>query len=489
MAEFRVDPDVRLADLAKRSHAGTIGHVVLFAVASIVLGPEITWVHGLAWVAFSALIVVRLLGATAGSYRTGSIALRTSLVAIGAIGTNALWSIAIATTHCTVHDARSSVLAAFITCGIASGTVSALAPSAWIQRGALATLLVPTTILGVFGIADTGGIGAGLSAALHGSYLLFMTAQGIAAGREYREAAERTDQLRHQAADAAATAKQLRGEMQHRAKVEQELRQAQKLEAIGRIAAGIAHEINTPIQFISDNCEFLELGIADLRNGLDAYRRLVHDAGLLAAAEQIEADRDLAFTLANLPEALASSQEGVRRVAQIVQATKQFAHPDQVQKVPTDLNAAVDSTLVVASSETRYISEVRFDHGELPKVPAHGGEIKQVLLNLITNAAHAIGDANRGTSRVGEIRIKTWASNRGVHVSVGDTGPGIPRELVDKIFEPFFTTKPVGKGSGQGLAIARAIIVDKHGGTIDVDSVVGTGSTFTIMLPFDVLSN
>jgi signal transduction histidine kinase len=486
---FRVDPDVRLADLAKRSHAGTIGHFAMFAVASIELGPEITWVHGLAWLAFSALMIVRVLGATAGTFRTGSVALRTTLIAIGAIGTNAMWSVAIATTHCAVHDARSSVLAAFITCGIGSGTISALAPSPWIQRGALATLLVPTTILGLLGFADTGGIGAGLSAALHGAYLLFMTVQGIAAGREYREAAERTDQLRRQAADAAATTAHLRAEMGHRAKVELELRQAQKLEAIGRIAAGIAHEINTPIQFISDNCEFLELGIADLRNGLDAYRRLVHDAGLLAAAEQIEADRDLAFTLANLPDALASSQEGVRRVAQIVQATKQFAHPDQVQKVPTDLNSAVESTLVVASSETRYISEVHFERGELPKVPAHGGEIKQVLLNLITNAAHAIGDANRGTARLGEIRIKTWASDRGVHVSVGDSGAGIPRELLDKIFEPFFTTKPVGQGSGQGLAIARAVVVDKHGGAIDVDSVVGAGSTFTIMLPFDPLSN
>ncbi|HEY1551497.1 MAG TPA: hypothetical protein VGG28_26895, partial [Kofleriaceae bacterium] len=405
MPPFRVDPDVRLADLAKRSHAGTIGHFVLFAVASLELGPEITWVHGLAWIAFSTLIAVRLLGSTAGSFRTGSVRLRTTLVAVGAIGTNAIWSVAIATTHCAVHDARSSVLAAFITCGIASGTISALAPTPWIQRGALAMLLLPTTILGLLGYADTGGIGPGLSAALHGSYLLFMTAQGIAAGREYREAAARTAQLRSQAAEAAASTAHLRSEMDQRAKVELELRQAQKLEAIGRIAAGIAHEINTPIQFISDNCEFLELGIADLRNGLDAYRRLVHDAGLLAAAEQIEADRDLAFTLANLPDALASSQEGVRRVAQIVQATKQFAHPDQVLKVPTDLNAAVESTLVVASSETRYIAEVHFERGELPKVPAHGGEIKQVLLNLITNAAHAIGDANRGTSRVGEIRI------------------------------------------------------------------------------------
>jgi signal transduction histidine kinase len=489
MPAFQVDPDTRLADLAKRSYAGTVGHLLLFAVASRELGPEITWVHGLAWLAFSTLIVVRLLGATAGAFRTGSVGLRTTLIAVGSIGTNAIWSVAIATTHSAVHDARSSVLAAFITCGIASGTISALAPSPWIQRGALAMLLVPTMILGMLGYADTGGIGAGLSAALHGSFLLFMTVQGLAAGREYREAAERTDQLSHQAADAVATNAQLRSEMEHRAKVELELRQAQKLEAIGRIAAGIAHEINTPIQFISDNCEFLELGIADLRSGLDAYRRLVRDAGLLAAAEKIETDRDLAFTLANLPEALASSQEGVRRVAQIVQATKQFAHPDQVQKVPTDLNTAIESTIVVASSETRYIAEVQFQRGELPKVPVHGGEIKHVLLHLITNAAHAISDANGGTSRVGEIRIKTWASDRGVHVSVGDTGTGIPRELLDKIFEPFFTTKNVGKGSGQGLAIAHAVIVDKHGGTIDVDSAVGVGSTFSIMLPFDVLAN
>ena len=290
---------------------------------------------------------------------------------------------------------------------------------------------------------------------------------------------------------AEETTLRLRTEIAHSAKMEVELRQAQKLEAIGRLAAGIAHQINTPVQFISDSCRFLSEGVEQLNDGLDDYRRIVRDIAdgrlapedALAGSTGIDVARDLQFLRDDLSGSAVLALDGLQRIADIVAATKAFAYPHQKEKVPTDVNKAIESTLIISNSHTRYVAVVVCELGELPKIPCHRGELNQVILNLIVNATHAIGDVVKDTGSRGVITIKTWSEPDRVRLSIGDTGTGMTADVLEKIYEPFFTTKPVGMGTGQGLAITRSAIVDKHGGTIDVISKVGVGTTFTIGLP------
>ena len=284
-----------------------------------------------------------------------------------------------------------------------------------------------------------------------------------------------------------AEAERVRAEAQRLA-MEVELRHAQKLEAVGRLAAGIAHEINTPVQFITDSCVFLSDGIESLKAGLTDYRALVEDLALeriareaaAARVEALEAAHDLAFMRAQLTEAAALSLAGLARVTKIVRATKEFAAADSGEKSPANLNAALESTLMICRHELDGVAEVVTDLGDIPLVSCVGGELNQVFLNLIINAADAISENHQP----GTISIKTWSLGDGwVKISISDTGGGIPKANLDKIFEPFFTTKAVGKGTGQGLAIARSIVVGRHGGQLEVASQPGQGTTFTIALP------
>jgi signal transduction histidine kinase len=175
--------------------------------------------------------------------------------------------------------------------------------------------------------------------------------------------------------------------------------------------------------------------------------------------------------------------EGLGRIATIVRSMKEFAHPDQTEKVPADLNQAIRSTLVIANNEYRYVAELATHLGELPLVECRLGEINQVILNLIVNATHAIADVVKDTGRLGKITVRTRLDGADVEISIQDTGAGIPAALRDKLFEPFFTTKEVGKGTGQGLALARSTIVNKHAGTLRFESECGKGTTFFIRLP------
>ena len=175
--------------------------------------------------------------------------------------------------------------------------------------------------------------------------------------------------------------------------------------------------------------------------------------------------------------------EGVTRVATIVKAMKDFAHPEHNQKMAVDLNRALTSTLVVARNELKYVADVETAFGDLPPVECHVGDMNQVFLNLLVNAAHAIGDAVNGSGQRGKIGIRTWCEGDWVRISISDTGCGIPEAIRARVFDPFFTTKTVGRGTGQGLAISRSIVVDKHGGTLTFDSEVGRGTTFSIGLP------
>jgi two-component system NtrC family sensor kinase len=252
----------------------------------------------------------------------------------------------------------------------------------------------------------------------------------------------------------------------------------------------VAHEINTPVQFVSDSVHFVREAMDDLSQIVDKYRELrtatengKDVAAAAKAAEEAEDDADLDYILENAPVALDRARDGLGRVAAIVRSMKEFAHPDRKEMAQSDLNQAIQSTLVIASNEYKYVAEVETDFAEIPLVNCYAGEINQVVLNLIVNAAHAIGDVVKGAGGKGKIKVTTRTLGDQVEISIGDTGKGIPVEVRSRIFDPFFTTKEVGRGTGQGLAIARTVVVDKHGGTLHFETEIGQGTTFYIRLP------
>jgi len=278
---------------------------------------------------------------------------------------------------------------------------------------------------------------------------------------------------------------------QERQLMEVQLRQAQKIEAIGCLAAGIAHEINTPIQYIGDNTRFLKDAFDELNKVLCAYGELFQATKqnlltpeLLKSAETIIQDSDLEYLFEQIPAAFRESLEGLGRVTKIVCAMKEFSHPGNREKEKADLNKAIDTTVTVARNEWKYVAEMALEFAPgLPLVPCFVGEFNQVILNLVVNAVHAIQDAQRQNPAKGRIVIRTRLDGDFVEVSVADTGTGIPEKCRPRIFEPFFTTKEAGKGTGQGLSLAYASIVKKHGGALAFETEVGKGTTFKIRLP------
>ena len=282
---------------------------------------------------------------------------------------------------------------------------------------------------------------------------------------------------------------QLYSEMQDRERMSMELQVAQKLESVGRLAAGIAHEINTPIQYVGDGVAFLQSAYADLERQLEAYReafkRLAAKESPAAVIEPVakgQSAPDLEFLRIEVPKAFERTLQGVERVAAIVRAMKEFAHPDVHEHSPADLNHAIETTLVVAHNEYKYAAAIETKFGPLPEVMCNVGELNQVFLNLIVNAAHAIRESGKDAS-TGCITIATARNGDGVLICIADNGCGIPQENLEKVFDPFFTTKEVGCGTGQGLAIAHTIVIEKHGGSIDVHSTAGVGTQFIVRLP------
>jgi two-component system NtrC family sensor kinase len=279
-------------------------------------------------------------------------------------------------------------------------------------------------------------------------------------------------------------------DIRERKKLELDLYQAQKLEAVGRLAAGVAHEINTPIQFVNDSIHFVRDAVKDVASLIDRYRELqrsvlsgsatAEQAADLTAAEE---NADLNYLLENLPRALDRSLEGLDRVTVIVRSMKEFAHPDRRDMIATDLNQAIRSTLTIARSEYRSVADVETELGDIPLVTCHPGDVNQAILNIVVNAAHAIGDIVRGTEQRGLIHVGTHVEDETVVITIRDSGGGIPDSIATQIFDPFFTTKEVGKGTGQGLAIARSVIHEKHGGELTFQSDRGKGTSFFIRLP------
>ena len=257
-----------------------------------------------------------------------------------------------------------------------------------------------------------------------------------------------------------------------------QLLQQDKMASVGQLAAGVAHEINNPMGFIISNLGSLGKYVEKLSAYLEADEKVLN--GCAPAIREMVAQERQKYKIdricKDMPDLIAESSDGAQRVRKIVQDLKDFSRVNGGEFISGDINQGLESTLSIASNELKYKTIVIKEYGQLPPVWCNMGQLNQVFLNILVNAAHAIVEH-------GEIRLTTWVEDNSARISISDTGCGIAPEHLKRIFDPFFTTKEVGKGTGLGLAIAYDIIVNKHGGRIDVQSEVGVGTTFTIMLP------
>jgi PAS domain S-box-containing protein len=279
-----------------------------------------------------------------------------------------------------------------------------------------------------------------------------------------------------------------------RRRLQNELERARKLEAVGQLAAGIAHEINTPLQYTGDNTQFIRESLQELSGVIDSCRSLL-EAGKsgsltperIAEAQALFADADIDYLLAETPQAIEQSLEGIHRVTEIVRAIRDFSRSPVGEKVSVDLNRSIESTITMCRNEWKHVAEMETDlDADLPAVPCLPGELNRVILNLITNAAHAIRDAvGEDPPARGTVRVTTRRDGGWVEIRVSDTGNGIPDEIRSRIFDPFFTTKEVGSAAGHGLTVTHSLVVEKHGGTLDFETEVGVGTTFIVRLPID----
>lgn len=282
-------------------------------------------------------------------------------------------------------------------------------------------------------------------------------------------------------------------EEKEKEQMQTKLLHAQKLESVGELAAGIAHEINTPIQYIGTNLSFIEEAFADFNKLLEHYQALVQAIARQESGQpyinSIDAcidEIDLAYLLQEVPQAIRQAHDGTERVSKLVLAMKDFSHPGSKEKEQSDINKIIQTTVQISRNEWKYCADVDLVLAEdLPLVPCHPNDIGQVILNLLINAAHSIKERleKLPNSPKGRIVIRTTPAQHHIAIELNDNGCGIPEAIIHKIFDPFFTTKEVGKGTGQGLAIARNVILNKHGGDIEVTSEEGLGSTFIIHLP------
>ena len=284
-----------------------------------------------------------------------------------------------------------------------------------------------------------------------------------------------------------------------RAKEEKEeimrqLLNAQKLEEVGRLAAGIAHEINTPSQYVASNLEFLKESFKDISELVDRCSALLKglergqvDQNLVGETTHVLEDVDWDYLKEELPEAIDQAQEGIQRVSKIVRAMKEFSHPGPKEKILQDLNKIIETTVTVSKNEWKYVADVQLDLDQgLPPTYCLGDEIGQVILNMIVNAAHAISESlgENPEQKKGLIKISSQKNGDFVEIGIRDNGNGIPEQIQGRIFDPFFTTKKAGKGTGQGLAIAKRIVEDNHGGSMSFSSRPGKGTLFLISIPF-----
>jgi len=313
-----------------------------------------------------------------------------------------------------------------------------------------------------------------------------------------------TDRVRLNAADIMARLRQATsGEMDHeslelclaewlkefetqRVVAEKQVLESEKWASIGRLAAGVAHEINTPVQYVGDNLRSLSDVFCDLATIIQKYQSAMRLANwgqltseALADIEAAEAELDISYLLADAPSAVNDGLAGVERISEIVRAMKDFSHVDRGEVSAVNINRLLQNTLTVARNEYKYVANVETHFGTLPMIEGYAGELSQVFLNLLVNAAHAIAD----TGQFGTITITTRHDESSVEIAIDDTGTGIPEQIRDRVFDSFVTTKEVGKGTGQGLSIARRIVNDKHKGTLAFETELGKGTRFIVRLP------
>ncbi len=317
--------------------------------------------------------------------------------------------------------------------------------------------------------------------------------------RAQRGLKEARDELEQKVKDRTAELEKeltLRHEVEkERGKLLAERLHAQKLESVGRLAAGIAHEINTPAQYIGSNIQFMQEAFEDTRRLvakllelLEAAKEEVVSSMLVEDIERLLEEVDWEYLSEEIPQTIEQSQDGVKRVTSIVLAMKEFSHPGGKEKTPANLNRIIETTVTVARNEWNYVASVETDlDSDLPPVPVLTDEIGQVILNLLVNATHAIASkvGENGEGGKGVISIATACHDGWAEVRIADSGTGIPEEARERIFDPFFTTKSVGKGTGQGLAIAYDVVTQKHRGTLAFETEQGKGTTFIIRLPLN----
>ena len=275
--------------------------------------------------------------------------------------------------------------------------------------------------------------------------------------------------------------------------LEAQLRHAQKMESVGQLAAGIAHEINTPVQFVGDNIRFLTNSFEELEALLELLRQFDDSSqtqedwdALQAQRNRLEQSMDLEFIRKEVPEALVQSLVGIERVTTIVKAMKEFSHPGETSKTAVDINDGLMSSITVSRNEWRYIAEVTTDFDkQLPHILGFPGDLNQAFLNVIVNAAHAIESLGGDQPSLGKIHISTSHSSEHVEITISDNGCGIPMSDQQKVFEPFYTTKQIGKGTGQGLSVVHTVITEMHQGEISIQSEVGVGTKIEIRLPIN----
>jgi signal transduction histidine kinase len=378
---------------------------------------------------------------------------------------------------------RSAVLS----CAVTLGYAGALFVAAAVRFG----ITDFATVNDVFAILLTGCVIAVVANQL-GRMVAEARRQRDAAREQQDRAESVLVQLTQRSGELTTAIDSLHSEIETRTRFEVELRHAQKLESVGRLAAGVAHEINTPVQFVSDSVQFVRAGVTELFGvvtKLEAIERAVLAGGpplaLAAQAAEAAVDAELPYLLEHIPIALDRALDGLDRVTRIVRSMKEFAHPDSKIMTVADLNHAVESTLTIARNEYKYVADLETELGDLPPVRCYLGELNQAVLNIVVNAAHAISDVVAGTDRKGRICVQTRRDGDDVVIAISDTGGGIPEAARDHIFDPFFTTKEVGKGTGQGLAIAHSVVVDKHHGQLGFQTELGKGTTFVIRLPID----
>lgn len=275
-------------------------------------------------------------------------------------------------------------------------------------------------------------------------------------------------------------------------KQEAQIRRSQRLESLGQLMAGVAHELNSPMQYVGDNVQFLQKAFHDLSELIALEKNLLQKdqaenlfSDLTAKIEDTMAKIDLEFLLQEIPSAIRQTLEGIGHVSEIMKAMKAFVHPGWEEKVPANVCEIIDDVLAMTRNEWKYVADIQKEYNlYLPLISCIPGDLRQAVLNIIMNAVHAIADVvGDGPKIKGKITIGVGLVNNWVEIRISDTGTGIPAEIRPRIFEPFFTTKKIGRGTGQGLPIVHSIITDKHGGTIHYETEMGKGTTFILRLP------